>query len=50
MVHRRAENAEVIRINWRDLQTGKVNDVPLQDGDVIFVPKAQTFFIEGLRA
>jgi polysaccharide export outer membrane protein len=42
-----AENAEVIRINWRDLQTGKVNDVTLQDGDVIFVPKAQTFFIEG---
>lgn len=41
------ENAEVIRINWRDLQTGKVNDVPLQDGDVIFVPKALTFFIEG---
>jgi polysaccharide biosynthesis/export protein len=42
-----AENAEVIRINWRDLQTGKVNDVTLQDGDIIFVPKAQTFFIEG---
>lgn len=41
------ENAEVIRINWRDLQTGKVNDVTLQDGDIIFVPKAQTFFIEG---
>jgi polysaccharide export outer membrane protein len=41
------ENGEVIRINWRDLQTGKVNDVTLQDGDVIFVPKAQTFFIEG---
>jgi polysaccharide biosynthesis/export protein len=42
-----AENAEVIRVNWRDLQTGKVGDVTLQDGDVIFVPKAQTFFIEG---
>jgi polysaccharide export outer membrane protein len=42
-----AENAEVIRINWRDLQIGKLNDVTLQDGDVIFVPKAQTFFIEG---
>jgi polysaccharide export outer membrane protein len=42
-----AENAEVIRVNWRDLQTGKVSDVTLQDGDVIFVPKAQTFFIEG---
>jgi polysaccharide export outer membrane protein len=42
-----AESADVIRVNWRDLQIGKVSDVTLQDGDVIFVPKAQTFFIEG---
>lgn len=42
-----AENAEVIRVNWRDLQTGQANDVLLQDGDVIYVPKAQTFYIEG---
>jgi polysaccharide export outer membrane protein len=40
-------DADVIRVNWRDLQTGKANDVTLQDGDVIFVPKAQTFFIQG---
>jgi len=38
---------DVIRVNWRDLQTGKASDVTLQDGDVIFVPKAQTFFIQG---
>ncbi|HEY7292939.1 MAG TPA: polysaccharide biosynthesis/export family protein [Vicinamibacterales bacterium] len=42
-----AETTEVIRVNWRDLQTGRANDVALQDGDVIFVPKAQTFFIQG---
>jgi polysaccharide export outer membrane protein len=42
-----AENNDVIRVNWRDLQTGRANDVPLQDGDVIFVPKAQTFYIQG---
>ena len=42
-----AENTEVIRVNWRDLQTGRANDVVLQDGDVIYVPKAQTFYIEG---
>ena len=42
-----APDTEVIKVNWRDLQIGKVNDVTLQDGDVIFVPKAQTFFIEG---
>jgi polysaccharide export outer membrane protein len=38
---------DVIKVNWRDLQTGKASDVALQDGDVIFVPKAQTFFIQG---
>lgn len=41
------DNAEVIKVNWRDLQTGRGNDIVLQDGDVIFVPKAQTFYIEG---
>jgi len=41
------DNTEVIRVNWRDLQTGKAMDMNLQDGDVIFVPKAQTFFIQG---
>ncbi len=42
-----AEATDVIRVNWRDLQTGRASDVPLQDGDVIFIPKAQTFFIQG---
>jgi polysaccharide export outer membrane protein len=41
------ESTEVIRVNWRDLQTGRANDVNLQDGDVVFVPKAQTFYIQG---
>ena len=38
---------DVIRVNWRDLQIGKASDVVLQDGDVIYVPKAQTFYIQG---
>jgi polysaccharide export outer membrane protein len=42
-----ANDTDVMRINWRDLQTGGASDVTLQDGDVIFVPKAQTFFIQG---
>jgi polysaccharide export outer membrane protein len=42
-----ADATEVIRVNWRDLQTGRTSDVSLQDGDVIFVPKAQTFYIQG---
>lgn len=41
------ETTDVIRVNWRDLQTGRASDVALQDGDVIFVPKAQTFYIQG---
>lgn len=41
------ESTEVIRVNWRDLQTGRASDVTLQDGDVVFVPKAQTFYIQG---
>src|SRR5215470_5993321 len=32
-----AEGTEVMRVNWRDLQTGRTGDVSLQDGDVIFV-------------
>ncbi len=42
-----SQDADVITVNWRDLQIGKANDVVLQDGDVIYVPKAQTFFIQG---
>jgi polysaccharide export outer membrane protein len=41
------EDSEVVRINWRDLQLGKGTDVGLLDGDIINVPKAQTFFITG---
>ncbi len=39
--------SDVITVNWRDLQVGKAADMPLQDGDVVFVPKAQTFYIQG---
>ncbi len=41
------QNVEISRINWRDLQLGKGSDVALQDGDLINVSKAQTFFITG---
>ena len=40
-------DAEVARVNWKDLQLGKGTDVALQDGDFILVPKARTFFITG---
>jgi polysaccharide export outer membrane protein len=40
-------DADLIRVNWKDLQLGKGTDVPLQDQDLINIPKAQTFFITG---
>jgi polysaccharide export outer membrane protein len=40
-------DAEPVRVNWKDLQLGKVTDVALQDGDIINVPKAETFLITG---
>jgi polysaccharide biosynthesis/export protein len=40
-------DAEVTYVNWKDLQVGRGVDVALQDGDLIHVPKAQTFFIYG---
>ena len=40
-------DADLVRVNWKDLQLGKGTDVPLQDQDLINIPKAQTFFITG---
>jgi polysaccharide export outer membrane protein len=40
-------DATVTRLNWKDLQLGRGTDLALQDGDIINVPKAQTFFITG---
>lgn len=37
---------EIIRVNRRDLELG-LKDMPLLDGDVINVPKAQTFYMDG---
>jgi polysaccharide export outer membrane protein len=42
-----ARDADLARVNWKDLQLGKGMDVALQDGDFINVPKARTFFITG---
>jgi polysaccharide export outer membrane protein len=39
---------EIIKVNLKDLQLGKADsDIVLRDGDVINVPKAQTFFVDG---
>jgi len=39
--------AQVVRVNWKDLALGKGTDPVLQDGDLLNVAKAQTFFITG---
>jgi polysaccharide biosynthesis/export protein len=42
------QDAETTRVNIKDLQVGKAGqNIVLQDGDTIFVPKAQTFYITG---
>jgi polysaccharide export outer membrane protein len=40
-------DSELTRVNWKDLQLGRGTDVALQDGDLLNVPKAQTFFMTG---
>jgi polysaccharide biosynthesis/export protein len=40
-------DAEIVRVNWKDLQLGKGTDLVLQDGDLLNIAKAQTFFITG---
>jgi polysaccharide export outer membrane protein len=43
-----AVDAERIRINIKDLQLGNAGlDVVLADGDTVYVPKAQTFYVTG---
>lgn len=43
-----AEGARSVRVNIKELQSGKLSqNVQLQDGDTIFVPKAETFFVTG---
>jgi polysaccharide biosynthesis/export protein len=43
-----AAGAKTVRINIKELQSGKLaQNVQLQDGDTIFVPKAETFFVSG---
>jgi polysaccharide export outer membrane protein len=36
-----------IRVNLRDIQTGKAQNVQVQDGDTIFVPKAERVWVVG---
>jgi polysaccharide export outer membrane protein len=35
------------RISMADLQSGRAQEIQLSDGDTVFVPKAETFFVTG---
>ena len=36
-----------MRVNLRDIQTGKAQNIKMRDGDTIFVPKAERIFVVG---
>jgi len=42
-------DAEVVTVNLREIQDGRLSrNVTIKDGDTIFVPKAERFFVVGL--
>ena len=42
-------DADVTRVNLREIEDGKLSrNVTIRDGDTIFVPKAERFFVTGL--
>jgi polysaccharide biosynthesis/export protein len=43
-----AAGVQSVRVNIKELQSGKLTqNIQLQDGDTIFVPRAETFFVTG---
>jgi len=43
------QDAEVVNVNLREIQDGRLSrNVTIRDGDTIFVPKAERFFVVGL--
>jgi polysaccharide export outer membrane protein len=40
-------DVEVTYVDLRDIQSGRLSQVVLRDGDTVFVPKAATFFADG---
>ncbi len=41
-------DADVQRVNLREIETGRLSkNVTIRDGDTIFVPKAERFFVTG---
>lgn len=42
-----ASSEVVARVSLEDLQSGRAPNVAIRDGDSIFVPKAETFFVTG---
>ena len=40
-------DVEVTYVDLRDIQSGRLSRVTLQDGDTVYVPRAETFFVTG---
>ena len=36
-----------MRVNLRDIQSGKAQNIKMRDGDTIFVPKAERVWVVG---
>ena len=42
-------DSEVLRVSLREIESGRMSqNVSIRDGDTIFVPKAERFFVVGL--
>ena len=42
-------DSEVLHVNMREIENGRMSkNVPIRDGDTIFVPRAERFFVVGL--
>lgn len=42
------EAVELLRVNLDDMKTGRLSaNIPLQDGDTVFVPAAERFYVSG---
>jgi polysaccharide biosynthesis/export protein len=42
-----AQDLEILKFKRRELDVNNALDIPLRNGDIVWVSKAQTFFIEG---
>jgi polysaccharide export outer membrane protein len=49
IISRRSANGgtEQVKVSRKDIESGQAQNILLKDGDTVFVPKAETFFVAG---